>query len=868
MSKKLFIFLFIITLILNTGCVKDTSQKEIPPDDSINNSQENNEIKNEQSLEIIEILVPSGLNTFFNEKKYEDIKLSNIEERKIEITFNQNIKDNNYIFNIMEYDTSYDVIEKNNTKDGTMFSYEVIDNKIIVDLYEGLYFDGIISLYVPKELESVDGTFLSDDKLFMFTSYLRINRNYFEEETGNTYGGGPISSELIKSKDDKKSIYFVNKNISNFFSKEYMDSDAISLNKGQNLIINEINDEYAEAEIYYSKKVSLSRIPDDFEIIEKDDFNIVKGLIDKNDITKLIEPLNEETNYAVKRRYSRNGPNKEVFLCIYPPMYGEVMLPLLNNVAELDESTVHLIESLSIYNLINIVSNEEFMHPGNDFDKKTILAFLKSKNSNNEVISAFDEKIHYPEINWTEEEYIRNINAYNLYIDNIIEVLEDFKVTKGAENFKENVKEIILDRAEIQKIWIDWGHKNKQADKNYMLNEILATIELNENQIKQANNIFKNEENHDLYYILEEFMNIKQKDVENSYIDTIEKAVFDYEIPEQEIIVSPYDKGIKYDTNESANLANGGFVADDADYIYFINTLDDYKLYKISKDGKEKLKISDVSQLSHLMIYNDRLYFTQSYRNEDGEYKNNICSINTDGKDFRVEFDKKFVLKFIIKDDLLYYIAHSDNKSEEGFNIYSLYSYSMNEKVETQIQEGVIDRCLIAFEDTLYYMDYDYVIKYNILTQEIITTDIESNFNYVYLAYVQRYHDKLFARLDDVLSLSLPEGNTWETAAPSYESVIIQMVVTDNYVFYISLDIEEYKNNASFVMNIFRVKHDGSELTKINRVNYNNVIGYNNEENIAVIDDKLILINKKGSIEEKNRFMVFDFDGNELDWDI
>jgi hypothetical protein len=82
---------------------------------------------------------------------------------------------------------------------------------------------------------------------------------------------------------------------------------------------------------------------------------------------------------------------------------------------------------------------------------------------------------------------------------------------------------------------------------------------------------------------------------------------------------SPDNRG-----NSAGNLANVGMVAQQGDWIYFVNTSDKWMLYKVNINGTGKVKISDDSA-SYLNVYGDWIYYA-NFTDGDKLYR-----IRTDG---------------------------------------------------------------------------------------------------------------------------------------------------------------------------------------------------------------------------------------------
>lgn len=834
--KRIFLFLTAaVMLMAAAGC---------KPDDMYKNE-----------FVITEITVPQNFDFYANYKNFQDVRFSYTEQPVIKISFSSPVKDSVYNLALFTDAVYYNISKELNKGEGLWYTYAIEGNELTVDLSENYGTDFNLSLYIPKEVESSEGNKLPEDKLLVISSGSRAMKNLENDRASGIYLGSPRNYELIKKKGDGKDIYFVNRNLSYLYSEGFEKGERESLNKGQNVTVKEISEGIAKVDVYYPKTEFRERFSAGFEFTEYESHNILTGYIEEKYLTYLTEPLNEGTCYVVKRGFPSRDGFERAFLCIYPPMNGELRIPILKNVAALDEEQVHLCESISLYGLPDMVSDEAYMN----------------KEFQN------GQPGYHPQYGWSQTEYENYMNAYNSYADAVISVASNFQVSEEAEDFRQEILKSMKDRAEIWKIWIDWGYKNKLQDMDYMPDEILKRIELDSAQMRQAEEILEDARRLggtkgseiDLLYFLTEFRSMRERQATDFYNEVLENTVFDYELPEEEISVPPYNRDIEYGTNENANSANGGLVADDDEFIYYANPKDEGKLYRIGKDGKNKVKLLDEPNLFNLYAYGDRIFFSWYKSLENDEFETGIYSVGKDGTGFRAEVPGRYGTRFLVKDDIIYYISASDRVTEEeGFPITALYTYNMKDKKEAMIDdEGIIDRCLCIYEDTLYYMNSEVIKKYSLLTGEITNTQVKSEYDFVYMAYVQLYDNRLYGRLDYIHSVSLPEAKEWETSVSFEESPIIQMSVTDEYIFFISQDLEEYRNEK-YVMNIYRARHDGSELVKINSVDWDSIVGYNYAENIYTSGDRLIIVNRTAGAGDANAVMVFDFDGNRRDWDI
>lgn len=109
--------------------------------------------------------------------------------------------------------------------------------------------------------------------------------------------------------------------------------------------------------------------------------------------------------------------------------------------------------------------------------------------------------------------------------------------------------------------------------------------------------------------------------------------------------------------NTVGNLANDGLVAQQGEWIYYSNELDDDKLYKIRTDGTQKQKICD-DQARYLNVLDDWIYYVKDY--------GTLFKIRIDGtKKIQISKEKESVGDINVVGNWIYYVAF--NLSDEKY---------------------------------------------------------------------------------------------------------------------------------------------------------------------------------------------------------
>ena len=353
----------------------------------------------------------------------------------------------------------------------------------------------------------------------------------------------------------------------------------------------------------------------------------------------------------------------------------------------------------------------------------------------------------------------------------------------------------------------------------------------------------------------------------------------------------PYDKSIKYTSSINGNLSNRANIADDENYIYYINVNDENKLYRVNKDGKDNKLIYEES-IRELQCYNGKLYFLKSVEVEKDPsgfpiYDNYICSIDSDGNNYKeITYDRE-MKKFLILNGKIYYIAFSG--LGEGLDLlagqYDLFCYDIESKKKSTIykfiqigEDWILDSTLNANGDNIYFLTwFDGIIEYNIKTNNSrVILDEDSDYYTIITNFIV-LNDKLIFKCKDDRTCN----NEWKIylkdikydedktlcifSQIKVKEMLMSVNINDSYVFLTYMQFNNIPEEAKIIL--VRMKYDGSEVVKIKEIPCMQPdirpVGQ-----IYIIDDKLIFLNSLGGGTLENMIKIMDFDGNTLDWDI
>ncbi|MDR2719723.1 MAG: DUF5050 domain-containing protein, partial [Nitrososphaerota archaeon] len=108
--------------------------------------------------------------------------------------------------------------------------------------------------------------------------------------------------------------------------------------------------------------------------------------------------------------------------------------------------------------------------------------------------------------------------------------------------------------------------------------------------------------------------------------------------------------------NTTGNIVNGGYYAQQGDYIFFMNNSDSGKLYKVRVDGNDLTKLCD-DPCKYVNVMGEYVYYSKGSRGSNGK----LCKIKTDGSN-RTQLNNDDSAYINVLDDWIYYCNESDNQ--------------------------------------------------------------------------------------------------------------------------------------------------------------------------------------------------------------
>lgn len=128
--------------------------------------------------------------------------------------------------------------------------------------------------------------------------------------------------------------------------------------------------------------------------------------------------------------------------------------------------------------------------------------------------------------------------------------------------------------------------------------------------------------------------------------------------------------------NSVSNILNGGFVAQQDNWIYYRNDSDNGTLYKMKKDGTGKRKICN-DPVSNINVVGDWVYFTSSFGTNVSGY---IHRVRTDGSEYKELASDILAFNLYVTSEAMYCINGNQdyriNKINlDGSNISTLNDY-------------------------------------------------------------------------------------------------------------------------------------------------------------------------------------------------
>lgn len=290
-----------------------------------------------------------------------------------------------------------------------------------------------------------------------------------------------------------------------------------------------------------------------------------------------------------------------------------------------------------------------------------------------------------------------------------------------------------------------------------------------------------------------------------------------------------------------SNLANMSLATqDDKGNVYYSN--DDSCIQKEDSSGR-KTEIYD-GWSTCLNYYNDRLYFISKV-----EGYSTVCSVSTDGSDFKTHTNHKDVSVLVVSDGYAYYAINKYGSSSEAGAVFSV-NLSSGSVENLTVEENSYILSIFDYKDNVYihYMDIDSYMgslkrinKNNLSdTQEINSSTNEYDYYSVTIANDKFYfvtYDK--SSYDYVICSMNIDGSDGQKIGGSDCDMIS---IYGNYIYY---TMEEF-NGRDYPL--YRIKLDGTDETFI-------------EENVSymsIVGDKLYYLD-----EATDEMRVMNLDGSD-----
>lgn len=298
-------------------------------------------------------------------------------------------------------------------------------------------------------------------------------------------------------------------------------------------------------------------------------------------------------------------------------------------------------------------------------------------------------------------------------------------------------------------------------------------------------------------------------------------------------------------TNTSANILNRGLVAMDDQYIYYVNPTDGDKLYKLDIKENSREKLLDEEIQGNIILYEDKIFFNRIFGDNI-----DVCSVDKDGTGFKTVIDIRTF--FSIGSGKIYYIKGTGIFDEFSFEKYNLCSMTIAGGNEQIIEENIWDVPIFIYNEMLYYTSYKDYKEYNIESGDSrIINSAEHSYS------IHAYNDNLYYITDynKLYTTDLTKNEVSEVVSVK-EDYILTIYAFDEYIFFTA-----YSLNKDNILEIYRVKNDGSELTNIYSIEYAQPIGNVASANIFIFKDKIILVADRG-------IRAIDFYGNDVEMNL
>ena len=261
--------------------------------------------------------------------------------------------------------------------------------------------------------------------------------------------------------------------------------------------------------------------------------------------------------------------------------------------------------------------------------------------------------------------------------------------------------------------------------------------------------------------------------------------------------------------NTSGNINNRGLFCETDDYIFFSNSYDARKLYRMDKDGSNVKCIADVP-VEFINVYGDNVYFYQTPGADNqvvglgGLY--GVCSTNLDGTSGMNNIDKAIVNSLILYGPNLYYQPYD---KEQGLSLYKADPYT-KEKVKLSDKRVFVSTPLNG-KFLTYNEDIGYFLSaFNPESGQMELVDQEARvYNVIYEGgYVY------YMNIDDSYKIYRMNLSNYEKEKITDCTVDLFNVYGDN-IF--------YQRNSEENPAVVHIKTDGSNEREVMKGNFTNI---------------------------------------------
>ena len=256
--------------------------------------------------------------------------------------------------------------------------------------------------------------------------------------------------------------------------------------------------------------------------------------------------------------------------------------------------------------------------------------------------------------------------------------------------------------------------------------------------------------------------------------------------------------------NTPGNLVNGGRIAQSDDWIYYSNTIDGYKLYKIRTDGTGKEKLND-DDSRFINVVGDWIYYNKT--NPVGDYE--LYKIRTDGTDRQAIDAGVDYFGIQVVDDWIYYYHPYD----DSFGVYKVRTDGTDKTKLTSSGSGIS-----VVDGWIYYSYREDKNLYKIRTDgtELIKLSDDymvSNIIVVDdLIYYIGHYDYHSGHPDDHGIYRIRADGTDRKKLSSGDS-IGDFNISGDWIYFCKLNDHRYYDG-----NLYRMRTDGTDREKMNNM--------------------------------------------------